>query len=91
MGRADKSDRIVYGIGPVRELIERRAKEVAVLWVAAGSAGGKRRGGDDVAERARKAGIAVQQADREHLDSLCGGGTHQGVVAVARRLPLLRD
>jgi 23S rRNA (guanosine2251-2'-O)-methyltransferase len=81
--------RVVFGVGPVRELLAARPAAIASLWVAAAREQRGGRGGADpvaeLAERARAAGIPVQSRPRSDLDAEAGpGANHQGVVAVAR-------
>jgi 23S rRNA (guanosine2251-2'-O)-methyltransferase len=80
----------VYGIGPVRELITRRASSVRVVWVdphRASKSAPQDRGsrGDPVAQivaAARAAGVRVEDRDRAALDRTAGeGARHQGVIA----------
>lgn len=76
-------ERCVYGVGPVRELIARRASGVRVVWVDPHRAG--KASGDPVAQlvtAARAAGVRVEDRDRAQLDRAAGeGARHQGVVA----------
>lgn len=80
---AAPGDRVVYGAGPVRELVARRPASVRVIWVDPQRAG--RSTSDAVAgivTAARGAGIRVEDRDRQTLDRAAGeGARHQGVVA----------
>lgn len=80
---AAPGERCVYGVGPVRELIARRASGVRVVWVDPHRAG--KSAGDPVAQlvtAARAAGVRVEDRDRAQLDRAAGeGARHQGVVA----------
>ena len=80
---SDPGDRLVYGAGPVRELIARRAKAIKAVWVDPQRAG--RSTSDPVAAivvAAREAGIKLEDRDRHALDRAAGeGALHQGVVA----------
>jgi 23S rRNA (guanosine2251-2'-O)-methyltransferase len=69
--------RIVFGIHPVKELLEQRPEDVEKLHVAQ-SAG---RAVAEVLDRARAAGVRGRPAPRGELDRLAAGGNHQGVVA----------
>jgi len=73
----------VYGVGPVREVLGRRPQSVKALWVDPGRAG--KTAGDPVAQlvqKARAAGIRVEDRDRNALETAAGeGGRHQGIVA----------
>src|SRR5262245_53404195 len=76
-------ERVVYGAGPVRELIARRAKSVRAVWVDPHRAG--RTTSDPVAAivvAARAAGLRVEDRDRKVLDQAAGpDARHQGVIA----------
>ena len=76
-------DRTIYGAGPVREVIARRAKSVRAVWVDPKRA--DRSTSDPVAGiviAARNAGIRVEDRERRDLDRVAGeGARHQGVVA----------
>jgi len=74
---------MVYGAGPVRELIARRPASVRAVWVDPQRAG--RTTSDPVAAivvAARAAGIRVEDRDRRTLDQAAGADAHhQGVIA----------
>jgi 23S rRNA (guanosine2251-2'-O)-methyltransferase len=74
---------VVFGAGPVRELIVRRPASVRAIWVDPHRAG--RATSDPIAAivtAARGAGIRVEDRDRATLDRAAGeGGLHQGVIA----------
>ena len=76
-------ERAVYGAGPVRELVARRATSVRAIWVDPQRAG--RSTSDPVAAivtAARAAGIRVEDRDRHALERAAGDhARHQGVVA----------
>jgi 23S rRNA (guanosine2251-2'-O)-methyltransferase len=76
-------DRVIYGAGPVRELIARRPASVRAVWVDPQRAG--RSTSDPVAAivvAARAAGIRIEDRDRRALDQAAGpDARHQGVVA----------
>ncbi len=72
------ADRVLFGIGPVRELISTRAGSVVVVYTSSETAE------REVGGLARKRGVAVEPRARVDLDSLAGpGANHQGVVAIA--------
>jgi 23S rRNA (guanosine2251-2'-O)-methyltransferase len=83
----DPGDRVVYGAGPVRELIARRPTAVRAVWVDPQRAG--RTTSDPIAAivvAARAAGIRVEDRDRKALDRAAGQVAgpdvrHQGVIA----------
>jgi 23S rRNA (guanosine2251-2'-O)-methyltransferase len=72
----------VYGVGPVRELLN-RPESVKAIWVDPNRAG--KSANDPVAQivdEARTAGIRVEDREREILDGAAGeGARHQGVIA----------
>jgi 23S rRNA (guanosine2251-2'-O)-methyltransferase len=75
-------ERVVYGAGPVRELIARNPQRVRAIWVDPRRA--DKSAGDPVAQAiiaARQANIIVDDRERDHLDRAAEGGRHQGVVA----------
>ncbi len=70
--------RIVYGIGPVRELLRARPRSISILYV------GDAREAEEVGRDARGRGVPVEARERGALDQLAGAGArHQGVVAIA--------
>jgi 23S rRNA (guanosine2251-2'-O)-methyltransferase len=80
---SNPGERVVYGAGPVRELVARRPQAVRAVWVDPQRAG--RTTSDPVAAivvAARAAGIRVEDRDRKTLDQAAGpDGRHQGVIA----------
>ena len=76
-------DRLIYGAGPVRELLAVRPKAIKSIWVDPARAG--RQTSDPVAAivvTARAAGITLEDRDRKALDRAAGdGAVHQGVIA----------
>jgi len=69
--------RIVYGVNPVRELLQ-AGGEVAEVWIQEGGV----RAGAELERLGREAGAAVRHAPRARLDKVAGSDRHQGVVAV---------
>ncbi len=82
-GTGDPGERLVFGAGPVRELILRRPAAVRAVWVDPHRAG--RTTSDPVAAivtAARAAGIRIEDRDRAAHDRAAGeGARHQGVIA----------
>jgi 23S rRNA (guanosine2251-2'-O)-methyltransferase len=76
-------ERVVYGAGPVKELLAVKPKAILAIWVDPQRAG--RQTSDPVAAivvAARAAGIKLEDRDRGQLDRAVGDGAlHQGVVA----------
>ena len=74
-------ERCVCGIGPVRELLKRRAKSISVLYVADTNKTSKAH--HDLTSMARDRAIPVERRPRHALDALVGPHTqHQGIVAL---------
>lgn len=81
LGSAKKATYTVYGIHPVRILLERAPERVLHLWIS------KKRRDERLLELITLTGdmgIAIEWAAPETLDRLAEGGNHQGVVAQAR-------
>ena len=74
--------RIIYGIGPVNEALDRRRKDIAVLYIDGRRSKKKRDPAPAIGKQARSFGVAVEVTDRAALDALVGSDRHQGVVAV---------
>jgi 23S rRNA (guanosine2251-2'-O)-methyltransferase len=76
-------ERAVYGAGPVREVVTRKAGTIKALWVDPRRA--DKSPNDPVAQivaAARAAGIRVEDREREILDRAVGeDARHQGIVA----------
>jgi len=76
-------ERVVYGAGPVRELVSRRPAAVRAVWVDPKRA--DRTTSDPIAAivvAARAAGVRVEDRDRKTLDQAAGpDARHQGVIA----------
>ena len=81
---------IIYGINPTAEAL--RAGAVSKIWTSGAGARVAR-----LADRARRAGVAVQQLEASEIERLAPGVVHQGVAAdVAEPAPctvqdLVRD
>lgn len=84
------AERLIYGVGPVRELVHRRSRDIVILYI---NPARHTRQSDPVAELAKEArgrGVAVETRSREELDVLARRATHgqgarpnhQGVVAL---------
>jgi 23S rRNA (guanosine2251-2'-O)-methyltransferase len=72
-GRGD----LLVGVNPIFEQLRRDPRAIRRLLVARGAHAGAAR----VAAAARRAGVAVEQAEPERLRALAPGLVHQGVVA----------
>jgi 23S rRNA (guanosine2251-2'-O)-methyltransferase len=79
----DPGERLIYGAGPVREVLARRPAQVRAIWVDPKRA--DKSSGDPIAQivtAARAASIKVDDRDRQTLDRVAGeGARHQGVIA----------
>jgi len=80
---AEPGERVIYGAGPVREVLARRPASLRAIWVDPKRA--DKVSNDPVAQivtAARAAGIRVEDRDRPTLDRIAGeGARHQGVLA----------
>lgn len=76
-----KSDRVVYGLGPIEALIKSPARSVHVVYhVAPGDAGSRIK---DLVLLCKQRGVGVEQRSRADVESLAGASAvHQGVVAI---------
>jgi 23S rRNA (guanosine2251-2'-O)-methyltransferase len=76
--------RLVYGVGPVRELLRSQPRSVTVLYVAEAR---RSRGADpatELAADARRRGVAVEIRPAAELDAIAGpDANHQGLIALA--------
>jgi 23S rRNA (guanosine2251-2'-O)-methyltransferase len=79
----DPGERVIYGAGPVREVIARRPSSIRAIWVDPKRA--DKSSNDPVAQivtAARAQQIRVEDRDRQTLDRIAGeGARHQGVLA----------
>jgi 23S rRNA (guanosine2251-2'-O)-methyltransferase len=76
------SDRIVYGVRPVEELIRARPREVSVVYLAEGTRSPET---ERVVQAARERGVSVEIRPRRMVAALAGADVHQGLVAVTGR------
>jgi 23S rRNA (guanosine2251-2'-O)-methyltransferase len=75
---ADNSPEIIYGLHPVRELMERRLYAVERIFVVRGRSGGT----GEILRSARRAGIPVTNLSKELLTRKIGArAAHQGIAA----------
>jgi 23S rRNA (guanosine2251-2'-O)-methyltransferase len=73
---------VIYGAGPVREVLAQNPRAIRSLWVDPRRA--DKTSADPVAQAvttARGAGIEIVEKDREALDRAATDGNHQGVIA----------
>lgn len=80
MPGARRPGRVVFGIHPVAEYLERAPEAFLELWLTAGPS----RQREDLARRAAARRLAVRHAPPADLDALAGSTHHQGAVAVLR-------
>ncbi len=82
------SQELLYGLHAVRAALSRSAGEIESLWLDEARHDQRLR---EVATMAQAAGITVQKVSRARLETLSGGGAHQGVVAQRRATPAQRE
>jgi 23S rRNA (guanosine2251-2'-O)-methyltransferase len=73
------SDRIVFGVRPVDELVRARPREVSVVYVADGTRSPEL---ERVVQTAKERGVSVEFRPRRLVAELSGGGVHQGILAI---------
>ncbi|MDO4426720.1 MAG: 23S rRNA (guanosine(2251)-2'-O)-methyltransferase RlmB [Moraxella sp.] len=76
-----------YGIHAVNALLKHRPLDALALFIQEGN---QNSGVDEIVTVAKNLGVAVQFAQKNRLDELCGSPQHQGVVLSAR-MPALAD
>jgi 23S rRNA (guanosine2251-2'-O)-methyltransferase len=76
------SDRIVYGVRPVEELVRARPRDVSVVYLAEGTRSPET---ERVVQAARERGVSVEIRPRRMVAALAGADVHQGLVAVTGR------
>ncbi|MES1208687.1 MAG: RNA methyltransferase [Pseudomonadota bacterium] len=74
------SERIVFGVRPVDELVRARPRDVSVVYVADGTRSPEL---ERVVQAAKERGVAVEFRPRQLVAELAGDAVHQGVVAIA--------
>jgi 23S rRNA (guanosine2251-2'-O)-methyltransferase len=74
------SERIVFGIRPVDELVRARPRDVTVVYVADGTRSPEI---ERVVQTAKERGVTVEFRPRQLVADLAGDAVHQGVVAIA--------
>jgi len=72
---------VIYGINPIMEMLQGRAKSVKQI-VVAGTRGGENV--QAILRLAARAGIPVEYRDRVYLEKLAGTGDHQGVICLCK-------
>lgn len=77
---------IAAGINAVHGLLDAAPERVIRIWIAPGN-----RRLDELAEQARRLGIAVEQSRHQALDRISEGARHQGVVAEFKAAAALSD
>jgi 23S rRNA (guanosine2251-2'-O)-methyltransferase len=73
------SERVIFGVRPVEELLRARPRAVAVVYVAEGH---KSKELDELIAVAKDRAVTVEVRPRALVAELAGAGAHQGVVAL---------
>jgi 23S rRNA (guanosine2251-2'-O)-methyltransferase len=73
------SERIVFGVRPVDELVRARPRDVSVVYVADGTRSPEL---ERVVQTAKERGVAVEFRPRRLVAELAGAGVHQGILAI---------
>jgi 23S rRNA (guanosine2251-2'-O)-methyltransferase len=69
--------RYVFGINPALAAVRARPEEIEKIFLAEGA---RQSAIQEIVARARKAGVRIEHAPRERLNSMVEGAVHQGVV-----------
>lgn len=72
------NDKLLIGRNPVAEALT-AGRPIIKVMIAKGSTSGA---AVEIAAKAKKAGVPVQEVDRKKLDYMTGGAAHQGVAAL---------
>lgn len=78
-GRGGDSGSLLIGRNSVGEAL-RSGRPIDTVYISRGALKGSL---SVLAAKAKAAGAAVKETDPRRLDSLCGGGSHQGIAAIA--------
>lgn len=76
--QSHQNDELLIGRNPVAEALA-AGRSIIKVMIAKGSASGA---AVEIAAKAKKAGVPVQEVDRKKLDYMTGGAAHQGVAAL---------
>ncbi len=71
----------IYGINPVKILLQKGEAEPVKIFIAAGRGGAAF---EEITSLARRKNVAVEIKKREDMDKLSGGANHQGVLAICK-------
>ena len=74
----------LFGVHPVQEMLRAGRRHCSAIWIASGQ---DQRRMAEVQALAGKHGIPIQRVTAEQLESRCGDGRHQGVVADVSGFP----
>lgn len=77
MNETEIRDELIIGRNPVLEAIK-AGRNIDILYVSKGE---KQGSVGKIVALCREAGIMIKETDNKKLDYMCGGGTHQGVIA----------
>jgi 23S rRNA (guanosine2251-2'-O)-methyltransferase len=78
----DPGERLVYGAGPVGELVAKKSTGIKVIWTDPGRASRASDPVGAIVSAARAAGIKVEEKDKQTIERVAGeGAVHQGVIA----------
>lgn len=73
------SERIVFGVRPVDELVRARPRDVSVVYVADGARSPEL---ERVVQTAKERGVWIEYRPRKLVAELAGVGVHQGILAI---------
>ena len=87
MERIDK-EQLIFGIHPIREALKGRKRQIIQLYIIENKKQSK--AVEDVIRLAKTNNVKIKSMEERLMDNLAGGANHQGVIARAEPLKLMR-
>ena len=87
MERIDK-EQLIFGIHPIREALKGRKRQIIQLYIIDNKKQSK--AVEDVIRLAKTNNVKIKSMEERLMDNLAGGANHQGVIARAEPLKLMR-
>ncbi len=87
MERIDK-EQLIFGIHPIREALKGRKRQIIQLYIVENKKQSK--AVEDVIRLAKTNNVKIKSMEERLMNNLAGGANHQGVIARAEPLKLMR-
>lgn len=87
MERIDK-EQLIFGIHPIREALKGRKRQIIQLYIIENKS--QSRAIEDVIRLAKTNNVKIKSMEKRLMDNLASGANHQGVIARAEPLKLMR-